>query len=165
MNEITIRRGRAEDLDELIEIFIEVTTEGQFLSAELPVDRNDRRRRWLDQLSLGDHAMFVACERNRPIGQIVVYQHGEYGPMFGMMVRKSHRGLGVGRLLMDAAIDWSRAQGFRKLSLLVFAHNERALALYRKFGFVEVEYYPADVVRSSGESWDTILMAKHLEVE
>lgn len=163
MSDITIRRGRAEDLDALVDVFVDVTAEDRYLSTELPVDRNDRRRRWLGQLSLNDHAMFVACDAGRPIAQIVVYQHTEYGPMFGMMVSAKYRGGGIGTRLLEEAIDWARAQGFPKLSLLVFAHNARALALYKKFGFVEIGYYPVDVVRRSGEAWDTVLMSRSLE--
>jgi hypothetical protein len=33
--------------------------------------------------------------------------------------------------------DWARERGLHKLSLSVFAHNVPAIALYRKFGFVE----------------------------
>ena len=38
---------------------------------------------------------------------------------------------------MAAAIEWARERGLHKLSLGVFAHNAAAIALYRKFGFLE----------------------------
>jgi ribosomal protein S18 acetylase RimI-like enzyme len=47
--------------------------------------------------------------------------------------------------------------------LLVFPHNERALALYRKFDFVEIDAQAAQIARRSGEAWDAILMRRQLE--
>ena len=35
------------------------------------------------------------------------------------------------------AISWARAMGVEKLALSVYPHNDRAMALYRKFGFRE----------------------------
>jgi RimJ/RimL family protein N-acetyltransferase len=50
-----------------------------------------------------------------------------------------------------------------EVSLLVFPHNERALALYRNAGFEQRQYYPNDVTRQTGEVWDTVLMTKVLD--
>ena len=47
---------------------------------------------------------------------------------------------------------------FRQFSLDVFAHNAAAIALYRKFGFVEEGRRVAQYRRSSGELWDSIVM-------
>ena len=64
----------------------------------------------------------------------------------------------VGSALMATAIEWSRAQGLHKLSLSVFAHNEAAIGLYRKFGFVEEGCRIKQYRRQSGELWDTVEM-------
>ena len=58
----------------------------------------------------------------------------------GMAVARPWRGRGVGSALLVAAIDTAREEGLHKLSLEVFPHNEAAIALYRKFGFVEEGY-------------------------
>lgn len=44
---------------------------------------------------------------------------------------------GIGRGLMAAVEDWTRAQGFRLLELEVFAANARARAFYGGLGFRE----------------------------
>jgi ribosomal protein S18 acetylase RimI-like enzyme len=54
-----------------------------------------------------------------------------------MLVRRCWRGRGVGATLMAAAIGRARDHGLHKLCLEVFAQNAAAIALYRKFGFVE----------------------------
>jgi len=59
---------------------------------------------------------------------------------------------------MAAAIDWARGQGLHKLSLSVWPHNAAAIALYRKYGFVEEGRRVKQVRRQSGELWDILDM-------
>jgi len=80
-----------------------------------------------------------------------------YGEI-GMMVAAGWRGRGVGSALVAAAIEWGRAQGMHKLSLSVFPHNAAAIALYRKFGFVEEGRRIKHLRRANGELWDLIDM-------
>ncbi len=75
-----------------------------------------------------------------------------------MAVARDWRGRGVGSALLATAIAWARQQGMHKLSLGVFAHNDAAIALYRKFGFVEEGRHVKQYRRSSGELWDSIDM-------
>jgi len=55
-----------------------------------------------------------------------------------MGVRSSHQGRGIGRALLEAAVDHARTIGLVKLELTVQAGNTIALNLYRSCGF-EVE--------------------------
>ena len=83
------------------------------------------------------------------------------GHVFGevaMAVARPWRGRGVGSALMQTAVQWAREQGLHKLSLSVFAHNEAAIGLYRKLGFVEEGRRVQQYRRSSGELWDAVDM-------
>ena len=75
-----------------------------------------------------------------------------------MAVAREWRGRGVGTALVVAAIDLGRERGLHKLILSVFAHNLRAIALYRKLGFVEEGHGTKQYRRASGELWDAIDM-------
>lgn len=56
----------------------------------------------------------------------------------GMGVDDAHRGQGIGTQLLAALIDMAdNWLNLRRLELTVFADNQAALALYRKFGFEE----------------------------
>lgn len=57
----------------------------------------------------------------------------------------------VGDDAHPAACSWPRS---------THGHNDAAIALYRATGYVEVERFPNDVTRRSGEVWDTVLMRK-----
>jgi ribosomal protein S18 acetylase RimI-like enzyme len=75
-----------------------------------------------------------------------------------MAVARLWRGRGVGSALLAAAIEKARGDGLHKLSLEVFAHNDAAIALYRKVGFVEEGRRVKHYRRASGELWDSIVM-------
>lgn len=54
----------------------------------------------------------------------------------GVSVCRQHWGKSIGRLMMEAAIEWSRNSGVGKLQLQVRVDNQRAVQLYNKLGFV-----------------------------
>lgn len=68
-----------------------------------------------------------------------------------MAVRRRHWGKGVGSGLVKEAIKLAKELGCRKLMLGVFEGNERAMKLYKKFGF-EIEAYENQGVYIDG-SW------------
>ena len=74
------------------------------------------------------------------------------------MVAQPHRRRGVGRALLEAAVEWARTSGVSKLELHVFPHNEAAIKLYESFGF-EREGYRKRHYRRGQEYVDAILMA------
>ena len=55
----------------------------------------------------------------------------------GIAILKEYWGLGLGKALMEACIECAKDAGYTQLELNVVAENERAVALYRKMGFVE----------------------------
>jgi putative acetyltransferase len=55
---------------------------------------------------------------------------------FGMAVHDDYWGRGVGTALMQALVDQAdKWLGLTRLELTVFADNDRAIALYERFGF------------------------------
>ena len=76
----------------------------------------------------------------------------------GMMVATDWRGRGVGTALVAAAVEWARSRDLHKLALSVFPHNNAAIGLYRKFGFVEEGRLVQHVRRADGQLWDLIEM-------
>ena len=65
------------------------------------------------------------------------YNHARHGHIGNVIVAPEGEGHGIGRLLIEKAEEWARAQGFRWLTLSVFAQNLRARAVYQRLGFGE----------------------------
>ncbi len=79
----------------------------------------------------------------------------------GVMVAAPYRRRGVGRALLETAVEWARGADVRKLELHVFPWNEPALRLYEAFGFVREGIRVGHYARGA-EDVDAILMAYHV---
>jgi RimJ/RimL family protein N-acetyltransferase len=78
---------------------------------------------------------------------------------FGLSVLKKWRGQGIGEILLSALLDWARSvPDLEKINLLVHATNDRAIALYRKFGFEVEGRRKKDLKLGPGEYVDSVLM-------
>ena len=77
-----------------------------------------------------------------------------------MAVTLPAQGKGVGSALMAALIDYAdRWAAVMRIELTVFTDNERAIALYRKFGFVQEGIFRAYGLRD-GRFQDVLAMAR-----
>lgn len=56
-----------------------------------------------------------------------------------MYLHKSHRGKGLGRLLLDSALAEARKSGFKRMTLETASVLREAIALYESYGFAEYE--------------------------
>jgi GNAT superfamily N-acetyltransferase len=64
------------------------------------------------------------------------------GELKRMYVLPSHRGLGLGRLLLDELEQHARVLGFASLVLETGDKSEAALGLYRRSGFESIRCWP-----------------------
>jgi RimJ/RimL family protein N-acetyltransferase len=149
---VEIRPARDEDRVPLAVIFADVAAERDAIGTEPPVDVEARAASWhLD-------GTIVAVADGNVVGSIhlELSRHG-YAEL-GMALAREWRGRGIGSKLLEAAIDWAREHGAHKLILGVWPHNTAAIALYRKFGFVDEGLRPKLMRRASGELWDVLEM-------
>ena len=79
----------------------------------------------------------------------------------GIMVHADYQRKGIGKALMTAILDiadnWLK---LKRVELCVFVENERAIALYRKLGFV-VEGTKKNAAIRNGVYADELLMARY----
>jgi len=84
----------------------------------------------LGALAAGELLGTVGCSRDHGL------KNRHKALIWGMYVAPEARGRGVGRALLEAAIDRARAwPGLEQLTLGVAVHNQPARALYRECGF------------------------------
>jgi RimJ/RimL family protein N-acetyltransferase len=79
------------------------------------------------------------------------------------MVDAGWRGRGEGGALVDAAIQGARELGAHKLALQAWPHNDVALRLYLRHGFVQEGVLRRHYRRHNGELWDAVLMGLVLD--
>lgn len=85
---------------------------------------------------------------------------------FGISVKKSHHGKGIGSLLMNELISWAEKQpGLEKINLEVFSNNLIARRLYQKLGFREEGRLLKEIKYSDGTYADLITMGMFLRKE
>ena len=79
--------------------------------------------------------IWVAREGGKIIGYSVAEKTPEVHELRAIYVLPEHHGKNVGKILMDAALEWLGNE--RDVVVWVFTHNKRAIAFYRKCGFQE----------------------------
>ncbi len=96
----------------------------------------------------------VAEEDGRAVGICTIASQGRDDPtsetahlgVLGILVAEPYRDRGLGRAMMEAAIERARGR-FEIVRLIVFASNARARHLYASLGFETVGRLPANVRR------------------
>lgn len=85
--------------------------------------------------------------------------------LFGMYVDAAYQRLGLGRQLVEAALDEARQQARLKvIQLTVTAGNDAAFALYRRCGFIQYGLEPL-AVRVGVDYFDKIHMWRELKAD
>jgi RimJ/RimL family protein N-acetyltransferase len=161
---VVVRTARPNDASALVELGDEVgrEPEGWLIASAGWRTIGDERRYLRAVRRLPDAAVLVADDDGRIVGRLSIArdQHpaSKHVADLGLMVAASHRRRGIGRALLEAAVEWAREAGVSKLELHVFPHNEPAIRLYEEFGF-EREGYRRAHYRRGPEYLDAILMA------
>ena len=159
MSSFSIRPLRRDEVESLLDLLDAVAAERRWIASEPPIPR-DRWRESFERNLTEDYCVNLAAvdEDDRLIGQLDARGREDRPAEIGMAVAEGWRGRGVGTALMEACVDWARERGVHKLALQVWPHNDAAIHLYEKFGFVREGVLRAHYRRQNGELWDAIVM-------
>ncbi len=139
---IEIARAASEDLDDVCELF------AGYRAFYGVAGRDEQSAQFLAQrLTGGDAAIYLAREvtspaARLPVGFVQLYagysslQLGAIWTLNDLYVAKSHRGLGVGRMLMIAARRHAVETGACQIALSTANDNRTAQSLYESLGYV-----------------------------
>jgi L-phenylalanine/L-methionine N-acetyltransferase len=161
---IVIRPAEPGDAQPLVELAQQIGAEpgAWLLTTEVWRGVGDERRYLRSVRKHPDAAVFVAVDEGDVVGRLSLgrdpHPASRHVADLGLMVALSHRGIGLGRALLDQAATWARASRVRKLELHVFPWNEPAIGLYESYGFIREGLRVAHYVRD-GVDVDAILMA------
>ena len=161
---LVIRRATPGDASALVELAEAVASEPEgWLISDGGWRTPGEERRFLRALRrYDDAAVFVAEAPEGIVGRLSLgrdpHPASRHVADLGLMVAASHRRRGIGKALLETAVDWAKQAGIRKLELHVFPHNEGAMALYESFGFHR-EGLRRGHYRRGAEYLDAVLMA------
>ena len=98
---------------------------------------DDSREGISKYLDRNPETCFVAIEEGRIIGAILTGHDGRRGYISHTAVSPSYQRKGVGKQLVETALNALRAQGINKVNLVVFARNESGNSFWEKLGFTQ----------------------------
>ena len=168
MSEVEIRRAAPADAAALVALAREVGAEpeGWLISTSEWRGAADERRYLRSLRRSQDAAVFVAEGPEGIVGRLSVgrdpHPASAHVADLGLMVAKGHRRRGIGRALLEQAVEWARGANVSKLELHVFPYNGPAIQLYDAFGFRREGYRERHYSRD-GDLVDAILMAFDVE--
>ncbi len=160
--DIVIRRAEPRDYEGVARTFQDESVYSGTL--QTPFTSQEQWRKRMADAPEGDY-LLVACAGDEIVAHAGLHPIGKsprraHVMALGMGVVKAWQGQGVGSALMAALVDladnWLNV--FR-LELTVYVDNERAIALYRKFGF-ETEGTHRCYALRDGEYVDAYAMAR-----
>jgi ribosomal-protein-alanine N-acetyltransferase len=145
--EATIRAMNLDDLSSVLEID----------RLSFPVPWPERSYRY--ELTENPASSLLVAENNeadrRVVGFIGCWLIADEVHISTLAVHPESRGLGIGRMLLEATLDQSARRGAELATLEVRVSNAIAISLYRKLGFEVVGRRPG-YYRDNGE--DALLM-------
>jgi ribosomal-protein-alanine N-acetyltransferase len=116
------------------------------------------RANFLDSLSSGYDAWVLREPAGALAGYFLVMYAPDEAHLLDVAVSAARQGRGVGRFLLDRIAARARAMRMESILLEVRPSNERALEIYRRYGYAEIGrrkgYYPA----TDGRREDAIVM-------
>jgi ribosomal protein S18 acetylase RimI-like enzyme len=98
---------------------------------------NDPHRDIQRKLSAQPELFLVATEEDTLVGSAMVGFDGHRGWVYYLAVSPQHRGLSIGRALMQEAEQLLIERGCPKINLLVRSSNADVIAFYRKLGYTQ----------------------------
>ncbi len=114
---------------------------------ELEADGFDHARwsesAWLEELTSDDRHVLVTRGMSGEVTGVATFQTvGDTADLHRVVVRSDVRGQGIGRLLVQAGLEWAEAMGATQMLLEVEANNSVATHLYRNMGFEPIHRRP-----------------------
>jgi len=142
---ITIRPAEVKDAEELIKLIGKVERQTDFLLREpdeftLTIEQEEKLI-W-SQLDSEVDVMLIAKTDGKIVGICSLNGNARkrirHCAKFAIAVDIEYSGMGIGKKMMEACINWARENRISRITLEVDTNNYGAISLYMKLGF-EIE--------------------------
>jgi phosphinothricin acetyltransferase len=161
-----IRIALANDLPAIVDIY-NSTVASRMVTAELAPASVESKRAWFSEHHEPERPLWVSLDGASAISGWVSLSNfnprAAYAPTaeISVYVHESARRTGLGRALVQHAIDHAPKAKIDALVGLVFGHNAPSLALFESFGFERWGQLPG-IAELDGVRRDLVLVGKRL---
>lgn len=167
---VVIRKPNTEDAESIINVMSIADTETLFLArnpGELSTSVKREREIITNILNDNDVEWFVAVYEDKVIGQCSVglvrksarYRHRAE---VAFVILKEYWNLGIGGKMMEECIKWCKDRGVTQMELDVVKDNEKAIKMYRDFGFEITGTIKKALHYQDGTYADEFIMIKNI---
>jgi RimJ/RimL family protein N-acetyltransferase len=158
--------AQPSDAAELSELLSDIHAEGHWFIAEadeFDEDETHMRSSLIRMRNAPNSAIFVARVEDGIAGAVFLrggtYRRMRHVARLEIYVRAGKRHQGFGGSLLATAVAWAEhCPALEKLSLAVFATNEPAIRMYRRFGFEIEGHRKREYYLGEGRYLDDLLM-------
>ena len=169
MGNFVIRKGKIEDAEATLNIQKSIVAEGQYIIAypDEFTKTLSQQREWLQSILDNENETIFVAEKDGEVVGLIVFEGTKnrkrlsHTGSIGLLIRSEYRGLGIGKMLLQVLLEWAeRNPLIEKVSLAVFSNNHKAIALYKKMGFIEEGRKINEFKFADDEYVDDVLMYK-----
>ena len=164
VDQVEVRRAREADAAALADYMAGLMAERLDTISQRETPSVPEERDWVLRATMAERGLIlVAVVDDAVVGALDLWAgerpDNRHAGRFGMSVARGWRGVGVGRRLLERAIEEARAwPGFCRLELECVAWNAPAIALYESLGF-KLEARMVKAINLRGTPEDMLLMA------
>ncbi len=138
---VVIRPVTLEDAKDIVKQMKRVVEEESYLEEEADtLGSVQEERESIRKMKDSGHMYTVAEVDEEVVGVAQLFrgtmEMSAHTANFRTWLSKRFRGMGIGKRFMEYSICWGQEQGLEKICLDVFSNNERAIELYKKYGFI-----------------------------
>jgi GNAT superfamily N-acetyltransferase len=131
-----IRDYEPSDLERCRALWAEMTQRHREIYEDSSIGGDDPGLEFDAHLShVGAGRIWVAVSAEEVVGLVSLIVDGEQAEVEPIVVSSRHRGLGIGRKLLDHAIEKARKTGVLCLGVKPVARNEEAISFFYEAGF------------------------------
>ncbi len=168
--EIILRSAEVSDGTDLVQYLKVTASETPFLirePEEVTITVQQETAFLENKINDERELMLIATLDGKHIGNCSVMSLGSYKRYshrcdIAIALYKEYWGVGIGKAMLETALDIAKNIGYEQAELEVIADNKSAISLYEKLGFVKYGEFPNNMKYSDGSYANAYWMMKKL---
>lgn len=165
LENILFRNARIDDLPIIVDIY-NSTIPGRMVTADTEPVSVDDRLAWFNEHNPEKRPLWIVEYRGKPCGWVSLqsfYGRPAYNATaeISIYLHEKYRGKGLGKKVLNKAIEECPKLEIDTLLAFIFAHNELSIRLFSNFGFEKWGFLP-EIAKLNGIKRDLVILGKKI---